>query len=513
MLESLSEKFNDVFRKLSGRGRINEANVSEAMVEVRTALLEADVNYQVVQDFCAAVTQQAAGAEVLESLKPGEQMIKIVHDELVRTMGGGEDMPGIMYVQPGPTVVMMAGLQGSGKTTTCGKLAADLKKKGKTVMLGAIDLQRPAAVEQLRTLADQVNDEISGGGQISFHGEPDRCAEYGKAVGVAGKVARNALQAARKASVDVLILDTAGRLHINDELMGELRQVEQAVHPHQILLVVDAMTGQDAVNSAKAFNEQLELDGVILSKTDSDTRGGAALSVKAVTGKPLKYVGTGEKLDGLEEFHPDRMAGRILGMGDVVSLVEKAQEQISQEEAEALQEKMAKGKMTMDDFLGQLKQIRKMGSMKSLLGMMPGIGKQMKNLDLDDNELNRTEAIIHSMTPAERKDVDLLDNSRRRRVSRGSGTQSQDVSQLVRGFETVSNMTKQMAGMSGMQRMKALGSLGKMDMSNLGGGAVRVSRRSSVRSARPSRGSARAVEAFGAPVNRGAGGQLSAKGG
>ena len=481
MLDNLSEKFNNVFRKLSGRGKISEDNVREAMREVRTALLEADVHYDVVKKFCDDVAKRAVGTQVLESLKPGEQMIKIVYDELVRIMGGGEDMPGIMYVQPGPTVVMMSGLQGSGKTTTCGKLAALLKKRGKNVMLAACDLQRPAAVHQLQTLARQVQEEIAGGGSVHFYGEPDKCAEYGKAVGVAVKVARNAFKAARKSGSDVLILDTAGRLHINDDLMDELHRVNQALNPHQIYLVIDAMTGQDAVNSAKAFNEKLELDGVILTKTDSDTRGGAALSVKQVTGKPIKFVGTGEKLDAVEEFHPDRMASRILGMGDVVSLVEKAQEQVTREEAEQLQEKMSKGKMTMDDFLKQLRMMRKMGSMKSLLGMLPGIGSQLKDLNIDDKELNRTEAIIQSMTPAERRDVDLLTNSRRRRISRGSGTQANDVSQLVKGFETVSNMTRQMSSMSGLQRMRALGSLGKQDLSSMGsrgGPSFKVKQRS-----------------------------------
>jgi signal recognition particle subunit SRP54 len=468
MLENLTERFSSAFRSLSGRGRITESNVREAMDEVRTALLEADVHYDVVKDFCASVMEKATGEQVLQSLQPGQQMIKIVHDELVRLMGPVDTH--MMYVQPGPTIVMMSGLQGSGKTTTCGKLAAYLKKRGKRVMLVAADLQRPAAVEQLRLLAEQVEQEISGGGAVSFYGEPERCAEYGKAVGVAVKVARNAQKQARKWGADVMILDTAGRLHINDELMGELRQVNVALNPHQIYLVIDAMTGQDAVNSAKAFNEQLELDGVILTKTDSDTRGGAALSVKQVTGKPLKFIGTSEKLDGLEEFHPDRMASRILGMGDVVSLVEKAQEQVSQEDAEKLQEKMAKGNMTMDDFLDQLRSVRKMGSMKSLLGMLPGVGSQLKDIDMDDSQLNQTEAIIGSMTKEERKDVDLLSPSRRRRIARGSGTEPADVGQLVKGFDMVSNMTKQMSSMSGLQRLRALGSLGKADMASFGGG-------------------------------------------
>jgi len=400
-------------------------------------------------------------------------MIKIIYDELVRLMrsspapgsedeeatDGGEPA-GIMYVTPGPTIVMMCGLQGSGKTTTCGKLAAYLKKKGKNVMLAAADLQRPAAVHQLEVLVNQVNETAPGGGQVHFYSEPDKVAEYGKAVGAAVTVCRNAVNAARSKHVDVLILDTAGRLHVNDQLMDELRQVNAAVNPHQIYLVIDAMTGQDAVNSAKAFNSQLELDGVILTKFDSDTRGGAALSVKHITGKPIKFIGVGETLEALEEFHPERIASRILGMGDVVSLVEKAQEQVSEEEALALQEKMARGKLTMDDFLKQLKAVRKMGSMKSLLGMLPGIGNAMKDIDLDDKQIDRTEAIIGSMTRHERRDVDLLDNSRRRRIARGSGTGQQDVSQLVKGFEMVSEMSKQMSSMSMLGKMKAMAGMG-----------------------------------------------------
>ncbi len=466
MLDSLTDKFSNVFRNLSGRGKISESNVREAMQEVRTALLEADVNYDVVKKFCDDVVEQAIGTEVLTSLQPGQQMIKIVYDHLVDLMGPVDTH--IMYVQPGPTVVMMCGLQGSGKTTTCGKLAAYLKKRGKNVMLAAADLQRPAAVEQLRTLADQVESDVSGPGAVRFYGEPEKCDEYGKAVGVAVKVCRNAHKAARQAGSDVLILDTAGRLHINDDLMDELRQVNRALTPHQIYLVIDAMTGQDAVNSAKAFNEQLELDGLILTKTDSDTRGGAALSAKSVTGKPIKFVGVGEKIDALEEFHPDRMANRILGMGDMVSLVEKAQEQVDEEQALKLQEKMEKGKLTMDDFLDQLRSIRKMGPLKSLLGMLPGVGAQMKNLNVDDSQLNQTEAIIKSMTAQERTDVDILSQSRRRRIAKGSGRKVEEVSQLVKGFEMVQHMTKQMSGMSTFQRLRAMGSLGKQDLSTFG---------------------------------------------
>ncbi len=469
MFETLTDKFNDAFRKLSGRGRITEANVREAMDEVRSALLEADVHYDVVQSFGAAVLDKGIGEEVLESLKPGQQMIKIVYDELVELMGPVDTH--LMQVDPGPTIVMMSGLQGSGKTTTCGKLALYLRKKGLSTCLAAADLQRPAAVDQLETLANQLNEDTDAA-PIHFYAERDKIAEYGKAVGAAVKVCRNAVKYARQQKVDYLILDTAGRLHVNDDLMGELRQVNQAVNPHQIYLVIDAMTGQDAVNSAKAFNDQLELDGVILTKFDSDTRGGAALSVKHITGAPIKFIGIGERLDAIEEFHPDRMASRILGMGDVVGLVEKAQEQVSEEEAAALQEKLAKGKMTMDDFLGQLKTVRRMGSMKSMLGMLPGIGQQLGDLDIDDKELDRTEAIIQSMTRDERNDVDLLNNSRRRRVSRGSGSSTNDVSQLVKSFDMVSSMGKQMSSMSGLSRLKAMAGLGQMDLAALGSGGA-----------------------------------------
>ena len=468
MFGQLTDRFTEAFRKLSGRGQIDRSNVQEAMQEVRTALLEADVHYEVVDRFCERVLEQALGTEVLTSLKPGQFMIKIVHDQLVELMGpeGAE----FMEVSPGPTIVMMTGLQGSGKTTTCGKLAGYLTKRGRNVMLAAADLQRPAAVQQLETLAHQVREQFPGGGDVRFYAEMDRVAEYGKAVGAAVKVCQNALKAARDAGTDVLILDTAGRLHINDELMNELHQINQVVNPHQIFLVVDAMTGQDAVHSAKSFNERLELDGVVLTKFDSDTRGGAALSVKQITGTPITFIGTGEKLDALEEFHPERIASRILGMGDVVSLVEKAQEQVSEEEALELQEKMAKGKMGMDDFLKQLKAMRRMGSMKALVGLLPGIGHQLKDMDLDEREIDQTEALIHSMTPLERQDVDILNNSRRRRIARGSGTSTQNVSQLVRAFAMVSSMSKQMSTMSMVQRVKALAGLGQTDLSALGGG-------------------------------------------
>ena len=457
MFDTLSDGFNGVFRKLSGKGSITESNVREAMEEVKTALLEADVNYDVVQQFTKDVLADAVGREVTKSLKPGQEMIGIVNRRLIELLGGDPDAgpeaamesgPGIMKVSPGPTVVMMCGLQGSGKTTTCGKLAGYLKKRGRSVMLAAADLQRPAAVEQLETVAQTANETVSGGAQIHFYGEPDKCAEYGKGVGVAVSVCQNALKAAREKGVDVLILDTAGRLHVNDELMGELQQVNRALTPHHIFLVVDAMTGQDAVNSAKAFHERLEVDGVILTKLDSDTRGGAAISVKRVTGAPIRFVGIGEKMDALEVFNPHRMAGRILGMGDVVSLVEKAQEEVSEEEARALEAKMAKGELTMDDFLKQLRSLRRMGPMKQIMGMLPGVGQMMKGIDIDEKQLDRTEAIVQSMTPEERRAPKVLNNSRRRRIALGSGADQQQVGQLVKQFEMISKMTKQMASMS-----------------------------------------------------------------
>ncbi|QDU70226.1 signal recognition particle protein [Mucisphaera calidilacus] len=496
MFGQLSERFESALRRLSGESHLSEANVREAMEDVRTALLEADVHYDVVASFCERVQQEALGEAVLKAVKPGEQMIKIVNDELVRLLGGDEALeageeavdpsqapPPIMEVVPGPTVVMMSGLQGSGKTTTCGKLAAYYKKRGKKVLLAAADLQRPAAVTQLRVLADQVQNDVEGAGSVACYAEPEKVAEYGKAVGAAVTVCKNALARAKRDEVDILILDTAGRLHVNAELMGELRQVAGAVTPHQILLVIDAMTGQDAVNSAKAFDEQLEIDGVVLTKYDSDTRGGAALSVRQVTGRPIKFVGVGEKLDALEAFHPTRVAGRILGMGDVVSLVEKAQEQVSEEEALALQEKMAKGQMTMDDFLGQLRAIRRMGSFKSLLGMLPGVGQAIKDLPIEEKQIDRTEAIIQSMNREERKGRAALDNSRRRRISRGSGTQAEDVSQLVKGFEMVSQMGKAMSGMGMLSKAKSMAGMSPdAAMASMGGMPGMPKRKGSTRS-------------------------------
>ncbi len=462
MFDRVSDGFNTVFRKLSGNAEISESNVREAMDEVRSALLEADVHYEVAEAFCEKVMTDAVGQQVTKALKPGQEMIGIVHRRLVELFGGDPQAeeqptpPGIMKLAPGPTVIMMCGLQGSGKTTTCGKLAGMLKKQGRSVMLCAADLQRPAAVEQLETVARQANEELPGGSQVHFYGEHDKSAAYGKAVGVAVKVCQNALKEAKAKGVDVLILDTAGRLHVNDELMGELKGVRSMLSPHHIFLVVDAMTGQDAVNSAKAFHQQLEVDGVILTKFDSDTRGGAALSVKEVTGAPIRYIGVGEHLDAIEVFHPERMAGRILGMGDVVSLVEKAQQEVSEDEAAALEAKMAKGELDMDDFLKQLKMMRRMGSMKSLLGMLPGVGSALKDIDVDEKQFDRTEAMILSMTAAEKKKPEIIKHSRKLRIAKGSGTDQGEVGKLTKQFSMLSKMMKQMGAMG------AMGAGGKM---------------------------------------------------
>ncbi len=453
MLDTLSDRFNAAFRSLSGRGRISEANVREAMSDVRTALLEADVHYDVVKTFCDEVVEDAMGEKVIESLKPGQQMIEIVNRRLVELMGPVESH--LMMVEPGPTVVMLCGLQGSGKTTSCGKLAAMLKKQGKRVLVVAADLQRPAAVEQLRLVAEGVQANAAGSGEVAFHGEPEKCAEYGKAVGAAVGVCRRGVQRGKKEKFDVVVLDTAGRLHVDDDLMKELESVNTALTPHQILLIVDAMTGQDAVNSAKAFHSRLAVDGIILTKFDSDTRGGAALSVRQVTGAPIRYIGVGEKFDALEEFHPERIAGRILGMGDVVSLVEKARDEVDEAEAEAMAEKLSKGRLSMDDFLKQMKMLRRMGPMKQIMGMLPGVGSAMKDIDVDEKQLDRLEGIVHSMTPREREEIKLLDKSRSRRIASGSGTQPNEVNRLVKQFDSVQKMTQQMSGMGMKDRMAA----------------------------------------------------------
>jgi len=427
LFESLTEKFNAVFKSLSGRGRITEANVSDAMRDVRKALLEADVSYNVVKKFCKDVTDSAIGAEVIKSLHPGQVLIKIVNEELTKLMGPVDTS--VYFVSPGPTVIMLAGLQGGGKTTTAAKLGQYLVAKGKRPLLVADDLQRPAAIEQLVVLGQQTN--------IDVYSEESKNAV---------KVAKNSLKYAKEHGHDVIVLDTAGRLHIDQEMMAQIADVAKAVTPHQIYLVCDAMTGQDAVNSAKEFNERLELDGVILTKLDGDARGGAALSVKAVTGKPIKFIGVGEKLDKLEEFHPDRMAGRILGMGDVVSLVEKAQEQFDTEEAAKLQKKMAKGSFGFDDFLKQMQAVKKMGGMKDMLKMLPGASSQLGDMDIEDGDIKQMEAIVYSMTARERREPELIDSSRRRRIAAGSGTGPNDVSGLVKTFKRSRDMMKAFSG-------------------------------------------------------------------
>ncbi len=460
MFESLQDKFGALFRNLSGKGKITEGNVRDAMREVRTALLEADVHYDVVNRFVSDVTQQSVGTEVLASVEPGQQMIKIVYDELVRLMGDQEfsedgqpipQAPRILFVDPPPTILMMCGLQGSGKTTTCGKLALYLKSKGKNPLLVAADLQRPAAIDQLHTLGAQLD--------VPVYSERENKNPV--------QVCRNAVEFAKKNGRDVVILDTAGRLHIDQPLMMELRAVNMQVKPHQIFLVVDAMVGQDAVNSAKAFNEQLELDGVILTKFDSDTRGGAALSVKTITGKPIKFIGVGEKLEALEEFHPERIAQRMLGMGDILTLVEKAQSEFDEAKAQKLQEKMAKATFTLDDFLEQMRSVRKMGPLKQIMGLLPGVGQALKDIQIPEEELNKTEAIIQSMNRKERDNPDVIDGSRRRRIARGSGVEAEDVSRLVKGFMASREMAKKMSGLSMGSRMKMAQAMSQFDMTKL----------------------------------------------
>ena len=436
MFETISEKLGGVFKRLRGKAILNAKNISEAMGEVRLALLEADVNYRVVKDFVDSVTKKAIGEEVLRSVSPAQQVVKIVYDELVRLMGPVE--PGVPHPDA-PTVIMLAGLQGSGKTTTAAKLASYLLHKGRQSVLVAADVQRPAAIEQLKILGQQLGVEV-----FSREGNPpDICVK--------------AIERARLVGTSDVILDTAGRLHIDQEMMKEVKEIARRTSPHQIYLVCDAMTGQDAVTSAKAFDEELALDGVILTKLDGDARGGAALSVKAVTGKPIKFVGVGEKLDKLEEFHPDRMANRILGMGDVVTLVEKAQETIDAEEAAKMQAKLLKAEFTFEDFLKQLGAMRKMGSLKDILSMIPGLGSQMGALDVSDDEITRVEAIIQSMTAAERRRPDIIDGSRRARIARGSGTAQEDVSGLLKQFRQMRDLMKAMG--SGRVGMGALSGL------------------------------------------------------
>lgn len=463
MFDALTDKFSSVFRSLSGRGRISEENVRESMREVRTALLEADVNFKVVNDFTDHVLQKAIGQDVIKSLQPDQLMVKIVYDELVNLMGPVDT--NIYFVTPGPTVIMMCGLQGSGKTTTCGKLAMFLKSKGRNPMLVAADLQRPAAITQLQVLGEQTGTPV--------YADKSKAFEHGKVPrGNAVAVARAGIAEAKKLGRDVVILDTAGRLAIDQELMDELKEINTQLTPHQIYLVLDAMTGQDAVNSAKAFNEQLELDGLILTKFDSDTRGGALLSAKMVTGKPVKFLGVGEKLDRLEEFRPEGMAQRILGMGDIVGLVNTAMEKFDQEESEKLAEKMQKGQFTLDDFMGQMGQIKKLGPMGKIMGMIPGMSELTKQVGMQgddvENQMKRMRAIYDSMNRNERQNPDLLDGQRRRRIAAGAGVGVTEVGSFMKQFEMSRDMMRAVGGMGMLGKMKLMKQMMSGNMSGLG---------------------------------------------
>ncbi len=463
MFDALTEKLGSAIRSLSGRGRITEENVRESMREVRTALLEADVSFKVVREFCDTVVEKAIGAEVIKSLRPGDLMIKIVYEELAALMGPVDT--NIYFVSPGPTIIMMCGLQGSGKTTTCGKLARYLVSKGRQPMLCAADLQRPAAIEQLRVVGEQVG--------VPVYADPSRAAAHGQVPrGAAVAVCRAAVHEAKANGRDVLILDTAGRLAIDDDLMNELREINGQLKPHQIYLVLDAMTGQDAVNSAKIFNEKLELDGLILTKFDSDTRGGALLSAKVITGKPVKFLGTGEKLDALEEFRPDGMAQRILGMGDILALVNTAIEKFDQDETARLQARMEKGKFTLEDFMSQMNQVTRLGPMGKVMGMIPGMSQLTKQLNVKDGDIEgqmgRMKAIYNSMTAAERKDTNLLDSARRRRIARGAGVELNEVGHFMKQFEMSRDMMKAIGGMGVGGKVSLLKNLLSGNLNTLG---------------------------------------------
>ena len=433
--EGLSSKLQDITKRLRGKARITESDLKEMLREVKLALLEADVNYMIVKEFIASVQEKALGQDVLKSLTPGQQVIKIVKDELVELLGGTESK--INFTPNPPTVIMLVGLQGSGKTTTAGKLANLLRKQGKKPLLVACDVYRPAAIKQLQVVGAQLNIPV-------FANEQSKDVVH---------IAKQAMSTAMSKLNDVVILDTAGRLHIDEELMQELKNVKANVKPHEILLVVDSMTGQDAVNVAKSFNENLGIDGVVLTKLDGDTRGGAALSVKKVTGRPIKFAATGEKLSDIEVFHPDRMAQRILGMGDVLSIIEKAEESFDLEEAEKIEKQLKKKEFDLEDYLTQLRQIKKMGSFSSLLKLVPGMN-QLKDVKIDDKEFVRIEAMICSMTKAERKNPKLLNGSRRVRIAKGSGTSVQEINKFMKSFEMTQKMMKQMQNnKGGMKKM------------------------------------------------------------
>lgn len=440
--EGLTEKLSAAFKKLRGKGRLSEADVKESMREIRLALLEADVSYKVVKDFIKRVTERAVGADVLESLTPAQMIVKIVNEELTALMGS--DNQKIRMASQPPTVVMMVGLQGAGKTTNTGKLAGLFKKQGKSPLLCACDIYRPAAIKQLQVVGSQVGVPVFEMGQTN-----------------PVDVAKAAIAHAVRHGNDMVFLDTAGRLHVDEALMDELKNIKAAVKPNEILLVVDAMTGQDAVNAAQTFNDYLDIDGVILSKLDGDARGGAALSVKAVTGKPIKFIGVGEKLNQIEPFHPGRMASRILGMGDMLTLIEKAEAAFDQKKAEELEKKLRTNKFTLADFYDQLVQIKGMGSLEDIAGMMPGMNMgALKGAAVDEKALSRTEAIIQSMTPYERENPAVLNHSRKRRIAAGSGVKVEDINRLLKQFDMMNQMIKQFSGPGASKKMKRMGKFG-----------------------------------------------------
>ena len=435
MFENLTDKFERAFKVLKGQGQISEINVAETLKEVRRALLDADVNFTTAKNFTNTVKEKALGRNVLTAVSPGQLMIKICHEELAELMGGNESE---INLKGNPAIILMSGLQGSGKTTFTGKLGNYLKtKKGKQVLLVACDVYRPAAIDQLHVLGEQLGIEV-------YSNKEEKNPV---------KIAQDAIQFARSKSFNVVLVDTAGRLAIDELMMDEIAKIKDTIQPSETLFVVDSMTGQDAVNTAKAFNEKINFDGVVLTKLDGDTRGGAALTIKAIVNKPIKFVGTGEKMDALDVFYPSRMADRILGMGDVVSLVERAQEQFDEEEARKLQKKIMKDQFDFNDFLAQLQQIKKMGNMKDLMGMIPGMGKAMKDVDIQDDAFKHVEAIIQSMTPKERSNPALLNNSRRLRLANGSGTNLQEVNKLIKQFEDMKKMMKMMSNPRNMANM------------------------------------------------------------
>lgn len=437
MFDNLNTKIERAFKVLKGQGRVTEINVSETVKEIRKALLDADVNYKVAKEFTNNVKQKALGQNVLTAISPGQLMVKITQDELTNLMGGETAE---IKLEGNPTVILMSGLQGSGKTTFSGKIANYFKtKKNKKPLLVACDIYRPAAIQQLHVLGEQLG--------VDVYSEP----ENKNAV----SIAENAVKHAKANGNSVVIIDTAGRLAVDEQMMKEIGEVKKAINPNEILFVVDAMTGQDAVNTAKAFNDVLDFDGVVLTKLDGDTRGGAALSIKSVVNKPIKFIGTGEKMEAIEVFHPNRIAERILGMGDIVSLVERAEEHYNEADARALQSKIAKNQFTFDDFLKQIQQIKKMGNMKDLMGMIPGVGKAMKGVDVDDDAFKGIEAIIHSMTPAERNNPGLINGKRKTRIANGSGSTVQDVNRLLKQFEDMRKMMKMMNSRDGMSKMMA----------------------------------------------------------